>query len=722
MAARRAVVVLIVLLTGVCLGTLLVQVLAPGGWTAPKVVMFAAFLGTAPWTGLCLANGLIGFVVLMVCRDPVRSVFPVAAGDGDLPPIAIAVTVRNEDMRRVLSPLRRLLLGLDQAGAGSACTVFILSDTLDADAAAVEQQAVAAFRAEDRDPTRIRYRRRAANTGFKAGNIMDFLDHHAEGFELMVTLDADSEMSAAAVLRLVRAMQADPTLGIAQHLTVGLPARSAFPRLFQFGMRAGMRTWATGQAWWQGDEGPYWGHNAVVRIAPFRAHCRLPALPGGRYILSHDQVEAAALRGAGWGVRVLPDEDGSWEANPPALPEFLRRELRWLAGNQQYRHLLRLPGLRPIGRWQLLQAILMFCRRAVLPAVPARRRLRRGDGRHIAVSRRARARAHRCLARRAVCAEAAGLRRGGIVAGPAGPLRRIGTLRRQVPRRRSASACCWMPSRRWRRPAPCCSPGVGDAGRVDAAEPQRTRRDLGRGGQTALAADRSRRAGVRRLLDRWMDGDAVGAAACRWPAGGDPALCADRRSARRPLAARATDRGDPGRASGSHARSCGGRAGIAATGRTGLRRRLCLFFGIGIFLVGAIVAIGHMLFVRACDCPAFGVLERCERQRHASMASRARCIGLDGCGIPSLIALSFGKIKPRNMVVMTSRAMPHFRLYAHRYCKFVAFADTRTIHEPIRHFMDKSRIRHVHSATTFNTRKLWKHSKAQVRLVNHLQF
>ena len=133
----------------------------------------------------------------------------------------------------------------------------------------------------DRHPQRIHYRRRPVNTGFKAGNIMDFLCHRAEGFELMLTLDADSEMSAAAVLRLVRAMQADPTLAIAQHLTVGLPAASAFPRLFQFGMRAGMRTWATGQAWWQGDEGPYWGHNAVVRIAPFRALCRLPTLPSG---------------------------------------------------------------------------------------------------------------------------------------------------------------------------------------------------------------------------------------------------------------------------------------------------------------------------------------------------------------------------------------------------------------------------------------------------------
>ncbi|MEJ0018858.1 MAG: glucans biosynthesis glucosyltransferase MdoH [Acetobacteraceae bacterium] len=357
MVMRRAGTLLLASLTALLLGWLLWQVLAPGGWTVAKLVMAVAFAGTAPWTGLCLANGLIGFAILLLCRDPVRAVFPLApSGAAPLPRTAIAVTIRDEDMRRVLPPLRRLLRALDAAGAGDAFAVFLLSDSRAA-TAADEAREAAAFMAED---PRVHYRRRAGNVGFKAGNLMDFLDHHAAGFDLMLTLDADSEMSAAAVLRLVRAMQADPSLAIAQHLTVGLPASSAFPRLFQFGMRAGMRTWATGQAWWQGDAGPYWGHNAAVRIAPFRAHCRLPTLPDGGHILSHDQVEAAVLRGAGWGVRVLPDEDGSWESNPPALPEFLRRELRWLAGNMQYRHLLRLPALRAMGRWQLAQAILLF--------------------------------------------------------------------------------------------------------------------------------------------------------------------------------------------------------------------------------------------------------------------------------------------------------------------------------------------------------------------------
>ena len=119
MAARRALVVLIVLLAATGLGTLLIQVLAPGGWTLPKLAMMAAFVGTAPWTGLCLANGLIGFVILLMCRDPVQAVFPVADSRAEVPPMprtAIAMTVRDEDMRRVLPPLRRLLHDLDLSG------------------------------------------------------------------------------------------------------------------------------------------------------------------------------------------------------------------------------------------------------------------------------------------------------------------------------------------------------------------------------------------------------------------------------------------------------------------------------------------------------------------------------------------------------------------------------------------------------------------------------
>ena len=353
LTARRRLVALVIFGITAGLVALFWRVMAPGGWTAAKVAMLSGLLATAPWTGLCLANGVIGFIGLISVRAPE----PVVTAS-DPPPTAIVMAVRNENLASALTRLRRMLDSLATACPGWAVSAFVLSDTTDPDAMAAEDRALAARSGADR--AQIRYRRRARNTGFKAGNIMEFLDHDAAGFDLMLVLDADSKVSAAAALRLARAMQADPRLGIVQHLTVGEPATSPFARLFQFGMRAGMRTWASGQNWWQGDEGPYWGHNAMIRIAPFRAHSRLPLLPSGRHILSHDQVEAALLCGAGWGVRVLAEEDGSFEVFPPALPEHLGRELRWLAGNLQYRNLVGLKGLRPMGRWQLVQAILLF--------------------------------------------------------------------------------------------------------------------------------------------------------------------------------------------------------------------------------------------------------------------------------------------------------------------------------------------------------------------------
>ncbi len=334
---------------------LMVNVLAPGGWTIIKALILICFVGVVPWLGICVGNAALGFAVLMLARNPPRALLH---GIGDIETgaitgkIALAVTIRNEPMDIVLSSLRALLAALDATGHGAQFAVFILSDSRDdtAEAAAIQTWP---------DP-RIHYRRRSVNAGFKAGNVMEFLDRHADDFPLTVMLDADSVMTADAVLRLVRIMQADPAMGIVQHLTVGLPARSAFPRLFQFGMRAGMRSWATGQALWQGADGPYWGHNAILRSAAFRDHCKLEPLPDGSAILSHDQVEAARMRHAGYKVCVWAGEDGSFEANPPALPEFLHRDSRWLAGNLQYWHLLHLPGFTAMGRWQLVQAMLLF--------------------------------------------------------------------------------------------------------------------------------------------------------------------------------------------------------------------------------------------------------------------------------------------------------------------------------------------------------------------------
>ena len=101
------------------------------------------------------------------------------------------------------------------------------------------------------------YRLRTDNWGFKAGNISEFCDQWGAQHDFMLTLDADSVMSASSVLRMVRVMQNDDKLGILQSLVVGLPSDSAFTRVFQFGMRMGMKSFTLGSAWWQADCGPY---------------------------------------------------------------------------------------------------------------------------------------------------------------------------------------------------------------------------------------------------------------------------------------------------------------------------------------------------------------------------------------------------------------------------------------------------------------------------------
>jgi membrane glycosyltransferase len=341
--------------------TLSAEGLGAGDW-----LLLALFSLTTPWLAVGFWNSVIG-LVLMRGRDASAFLVPQAADRGPAEvtaSTAILMCVRNEAPDRVLRNLDTMMAELDAAGWAERFPVYILSDTGRPDVALAEQQAFDALQRKWAGRFAVTYRRRETNTGFKAGNIRDFLERWGDRHDFMVTLDADSFMTAAGILRLVAIMQRAPRLGILQSLVIGMPTTSAFARLFQFGMRLGLRSWTIGSAWWQGDCGPYWGHNAILRVAPFKAHCAIEPLDGkgilGGHILSHDQIEAALMRRAGYEVRVLPEEDLGWEENPPTLIEFLRRDQRWLQGTLQYVFFLGLHGLKPVSRIQLLFAMLMF--------------------------------------------------------------------------------------------------------------------------------------------------------------------------------------------------------------------------------------------------------------------------------------------------------------------------------------------------------------------------
>jgi membrane glycosyltransferase len=332
------------------------------------VAMLLLFALNLPWTTIGFWNAVIGFSLMTFARDPAGGVAPHmrnVEGDGKIgSSTALLICIRNEDTARLSRNLTWMLEGLIATREARWFHLYILSDSNQPEIAAAEEAVSAAITDRFGSALDVTYRRREQSIGYKAGNIRDFCKRWGRLHQFAIVLDADSVMTPQAMLRLVRIMQVHPRLGILQTLVTGLPSASPFARIFQFGMRLGMRSHTLGAASWQGDCGPYWGHNAILRLAPFIEHCELPVLPGrpplGGHVLSHDQLEAVLMRRAGYEVRVLPDEEGSWEENPPTLLEFIRRDLRWCQGNMQYFHFLTLPRLLPVSRCQLGLAIAMY--------------------------------------------------------------------------------------------------------------------------------------------------------------------------------------------------------------------------------------------------------------------------------------------------------------------------------------------------------------------------
>ena len=333
-----------------------------------RAMVLGLFALTLPWMVVGFWNAIIGLLLCQFYKDPCSVILPASMQAQDDAPIthstALLLCIRNESPARLVRNLQVMLDDLAKNQLSSFFHVYVLSDTNEPSIAAEELRCFESMRTEWQQQIQITYRCREKNSGYKAGNIADFCTQWGKQHDFALVLDADSFMASKAIARLVRMMQANPQLGILQGLVIGLPSTSAFTRLFQYGMRLGMRSYTMGSAWWQADCGPYWGHNALIRLAPFIAHCDLPILHDRqgkpKPILSHDLIEAILMRRAGYEVRIYPQEDASWEENPPTLTEYIRRDLRWCEGNLQYVRLLGLANLRTVNRFQLVLAIAMF--------------------------------------------------------------------------------------------------------------------------------------------------------------------------------------------------------------------------------------------------------------------------------------------------------------------------------------------------------------------------
>ncbi|MGH7803972.1 MAG: glucans biosynthesis glucosyltransferase MdoH, partial [Candidatus Binatia bacterium] len=197
-----------------------------------------------------------------------------------------------------------------------------------------------------------------------SGNIADFCRRFGRRYRYMVTLDADSLMTGESIVALARMMEGLPHVGLIQTLPVSIHARSLYARIQQFANRVYGPLFATGMHFWQLGDAQYWGHNAILRIAPFMIHCSLPRLPGkpprGGEILSHDFVEAAMLGRAGYSIWLAYDLPGSYEELPSSLLEDLQRDRRWCQGNFQHLRLVFVEGLFHFHRALFLNGVLAY--------------------------------------------------------------------------------------------------------------------------------------------------------------------------------------------------------------------------------------------------------------------------------------------------------------------------------------------------------------------------
>ncbi|HEY9454941.1 MAG TPA: glucans biosynthesis glucosyltransferase MdoH, partial [Bradyrhizobium sp.] len=154
--------------------------LAPGGFGILDLAALLLFAVTLPWMVAGFCNAVIGFVIKRFSPDPVAAVLPAAGLVQGNEPVtastAILLCVRNERPIRIIRNLEPMLDGIDASGYGDRFHLYLLSDTSDADLAAGEEAQFSELIARWRGRVAISYRRRAVNSGFKAGNIREFCE------------------------------------------------------------------------------------------------------------------------------------------------------------------------------------------------------------------------------------------------------------------------------------------------------------------------------------------------------------------------------------------------------------------------------------------------------------------------------------------------------------------------------------------------------------------
>ncbi|MGH8519529.1 MAG: glucans biosynthesis glucosyltransferase MdoH, partial [Panacagrimonas sp.] len=331
-----------------------------------EMIILALYAVLFAWVGMGFWTALMGFWVLLRGKDR-YSISTTAAPGAEISAEArtgILVPICNEDVSRVFAGIRSTYDSLARTGQRQHFDLFILSDTSEADTRVAEVEAWLKLCREVNGFGHIFYRRRTNRIRRKSGNVADWCRRWGSQYRYMIVLDADSVMSGPCLKRLVQLMEANPKAGIIQTAPRAAGRETLYARIQQMATRIYGPLFTAGLHYWQLGESHYWGHNAILRVAPFMRHCALGRIRGAGplagEILSHDFVEAALMRRAGWSVWIAYDLPGSYEEMPPSLLDELKRDRRWCQGNLQNFQLFTAKGLHPAHRAVFMTGVMAY--------------------------------------------------------------------------------------------------------------------------------------------------------------------------------------------------------------------------------------------------------------------------------------------------------------------------------------------------------------------------
>jgi membrane glycosyltransferase len=366
---RRTVYLILVILTTLGALALLTSSFLQNGITPLELLLLVLYTLLMVWISASFWAATNGFCILL-CGDRmaisgVRPEPPEEPGaDRKHGRSALVMPIYNEDPKRVFAGLKAVYQSLVETTRADEFDLFILSDTRDPDIWLEEELAWYQLCVEMNAHGKIFYRNREKNISRKSGNLADFCKRWGGRYRYMIVLDADSLMGGATLTKMVDLMEANPRVALLQTAPVPINHESLFARILQFASSLYSTIFTAGIAFWQLSDSNYWGHNAIIRVKPFAQHCGLPKLSGrepfGGEILSHDFVEAALLRKAGWEVWLAYDLKESYEELPPTLIDYAKRDRRWCQGNLQHVRMVFARGISGISRLHFLMGIMSY--------------------------------------------------------------------------------------------------------------------------------------------------------------------------------------------------------------------------------------------------------------------------------------------------------------------------------------------------------------------------